>query len=105
MWRRPPGSGRGSPVDAAARTVGLARSSAAGAAEGVAEEPGDLRPRRLGLQDALDEPEHRVLFFIDVVVGTLLHRMGMTGEPMVDADVDALVAMMLPHFARGVGPT
>jgi hypothetical protein len=23
-----------------------------------------------------------VLFFIDVVVGTLLHRMGMTGAPM-----------------------
>jgi hypothetical protein len=36
-----------------------------------------------------------VLFFIDVVVGTLLHRMGMTGEPMVDADVDALVEMVL----------
>ncbi|MEX2983981.1 TetR/AcrR family transcriptional regulator [Streptomyces sp. C36] len=62
-------------------------------------------PYRLALQDALDEPENRVLFFIDTVVGTLLHRMGMTGEPMVDADVDALVAMVLPHFARGVGPT
>ncbi|WP_329564057.1 TetR/AcrR family transcriptional regulator [Kitasatospora sp. NBC_01266] len=58
-------------------------------------------PYRLALQDALDEPENRVLFFIDAVVGTLLHRMGMTGEPMVDADVDALVAMVLPHFARG----
>ncbi|MFF2147599.1 TetR/AcrR family transcriptional regulator [Kitasatospora sp. NPDC058190] len=62
-------------------------------------------PYRLALQDALDEPENRVLFFIDSVVGTLLHRMGMTGEPMVDADVDALVAMVLPHFARDVGPT
>ncbi|MFJ3793961.1 TetR/AcrR family transcriptional regulator [Kitasatospora sp. NPDC090091] len=62
-------------------------------------------PYRLALQDALDEPENRVLFFIDAVVGTLLHRMGMTGEPMVDADVDALVAMVLPHFARGVDPT
>ncbi|MBP0449165.1 TetR/AcrR family transcriptional regulator [Kitasatospora sp. RG8] len=61
-------------------------------------------PYRLALQDALDEPENRVLFFIDTVVGTLLHRMGMTGEPMVDADVDALVEMVLPHFARGVGP-
>jgi AcrR family transcriptional regulator len=50
---------------------------------------------RLALQDALGEPENRVLFVIDVVIGTLLHRMGMTGEPMVDADVDALVEMVL----------
>ena len=62
-------------------------------------------PYRLALQDALGEPEHRVLFFIDVVVGVLLHRMGMTGAPMVDADVTALVAMVLPHFADGPGPT
>ncbi|MEV1024334.1 TetR/AcrR family transcriptional regulator [Streptomyces sp. NPDC050264] len=58
-------------------------------------------PYRLALQDALGEPEHRVLFFIDVVVGVLLHRMGMTGEPMADSDVDALVEMVLPHFAAG----
>ncbi|RNG17769.1 TetR/AcrR family transcriptional regulator [Streptomyces botrytidirepellens] len=62
-------------------------------------------PYRLALQDALGEPEHRVLFFIDVVVGVLLHRMGMTGEPMVDSDVAALVEMVLPHFAEGPGPT
>lgn len=62
-------------------------------------------PYRLALQDALGEPENRVLFFIDVVVGTLLHRMGMTGEPMVDADVTALVEMVLPHFANGPGQT
>ncbi|MFI7705583.1 TetR/AcrR family transcriptional regulator [Nonomuraea sp. NPDC049480] len=55
-------------------------------------------PYRLALQDALGEPEYRVLFFIDVVVGTLLHRMGMTGEPMVDDDVEALVEMVLPFF-------
>ncbi|MER5327088.1 TetR-like C-terminal domain-containing protein [Streptosporangium roseum] len=61
-------------------------------------------PYRLALQDALGEPENRVLFFIDVVVGTLLHRMGMTGEPMADADVTALAAMVLPHFADGAGP-
>ncbi|MEU7455989.1 hypothetical protein [Streptosporangium roseum] len=59
-------------------------------------------PYRLALQDALGEPENRVLFFIDVVVGTLLHRMGMTGEPM--ADVTALAEMVLPHFAGGAGP-
>lgn len=52
-------------------------------------------PYRIALQEALDEPEHRVLFFIDVVTGTLLHRMGMTGEPMVEADVTALVEMVL----------
>ena len=53
---------------------------------------GELQdPYRLALQEALNEPEQRVLFMVDVVIGTLLHRMGMTGEPMVDADVDALV--------------
>ncbi|GAA4921667.1 TetR family transcriptional regulator [Stackebrandtia albiflava] len=52
-------------------------------------------PYRLILQEALNEPEHRVLFFIDVAMGTLLHRMGMTGEPMAEADVDALVEMIL----------
>jgi AcrR family transcriptional regulator len=46
------------------------------------------------LQDVLGEPENRVLLIIDVVVGTLLHRMGMTGEPMVDADIDALIEMI-----------
>ncbi|MFF2328833.1 MULTISPECIES: TetR/AcrR family transcriptional regulator [unclassified Streptomyces] len=61
-------------------------------------------PYRLALQDALGEPESRVLFFIDVVVGALLHRMGMTGVPMVDADVAALVEMVLPHFTDGPGP-
>ena len=52
----------------------------------------------------LAEPAHWVLFFIDVVVGVMLHRMGMTGEPMVEDDVDALVEMVLPHFADGPGP-
>lgn len=61
-------------------------------------------PYRIALQDALGEPENRVLFFIDVVVGTLLHRMGMTGEPMADADVAALVEMVLSHFADGADP-
>jgi AcrR family transcriptional regulator len=51
-------------------------------------------PYRLALMAALDEPEHRVLFVIDVVVGTLLHRMGMTGEPMTGADVAALAEMV-----------
>ncbi|WP_405656300.1 TetR/AcrR family transcriptional regulator [Streptomyces sp. RK9] len=58
-------------------------------------------PYRIALQEALDEPENRVLFFIDVVVGVLLHRMGMTGQPMVERDVDALIDMILPHFTEG----
>ncbi|MEV4095719.1 TetR/AcrR family transcriptional regulator [Streptosporangium saharense] len=56
-------------------------------------------PYRIALQDALGEPETRVLFLIDVIVGTLLHRMGMTGEPMAAADVTALTEMVLSHFA------
>ncbi|TXK43805.1 TetR/AcrR family transcriptional regulator [Nonomuraea sp. C10] len=55
-------------------------------------------PYRIALQEALGEPENRVLFFIDVVVGTLLHRMGMTGEPMADDDVTTLTELVLPHF-------
>jgi len=55
-------------------------------------------PYRLALREALDEPDDRVLLFIDVVTGTLLHRMGMTGEPMVSADVAALVDMVVRTF-------
>ncbi len=52
-------------------------------------------PYRLALEQVLNEPEQRVLFFIDVVVGTLLHRLGMTGRPMVTTDVEALVTMVV----------
>ena len=62
-------------------------------------------PYRLALQNALGEPAQRVLFLIDVVVGTLLHRMGMTGMPMVDDDVAALIGMVVPTFARDADPT
>lgn len=51
-------------------------------------------PYRQVLTETLRLSEQRVLFFIDVVIGTLLHRMGMTGEPMVEADVDALIQML-----------
>ncbi|NUW38852.1 TetR/AcrR family transcriptional regulator [Nonomuraea rhodomycinica] len=60
-------------------------------------------PYRVALHEALGEPDGRVLFFIDVVVGTLLHRLGMTGEPMVDADVAELVEMVVPHFGGDTG--
>lgn len=35
---------------------------------------------------------------MNVVTGTLIHRMGMTGEPMADADVTALTEMVLRTF-------
>ncbi|KAB8194629.1 TetR family transcriptional regulator [Nonomuraea phyllanthi] len=61
-------------------------------------------PYRLALRDALGEPDSRILFFIDVVVGALLHRMGMTGEPMVESDVTALVEMVLSYYDGGTCP-
>ena len=56
-------------------------------------------PYRLVLRDVLDAPDDRILLYIDVIVGTLLHRMGMTGRPMDDADVAALTEMVVRHFA------
>lgn len=50
------------------------------------------------LQDALGESEQRVRFAIDVIIGTLLHRMGISGEPMAEDDVEALIAMVLGVF-------
>jgi AcrR family transcriptional regulator len=51
------------------------------------------------LQDVLGETEDRVLLIIDVVAGTMLHRMGMTGAPMGDADVTTLLEMVLRYLA------
>ncbi|GIG67832.1 TetR/AcrR family transcriptional regulator [Phytomonospora endophytica] len=42
----------------------------------------------------LDAPETKVRLLMDATVGTLLQRMGITGEPMDAADVDALVGMV-----------
>jgi hypothetical protein len=55
-------------------------------------------PYRLALQDELGEPPHRIRLLMDVVTGTLIHRMGMTGEPMADTDVAALTEMVLRTF-------
>lgn len=60
-------------------------------------------PYRRALQEALDEPEQRMSFLIDVVTGPLLHRLGISGEPMAEADVGALVAMVVPRFDDGRG--
>lgn len=51
-------------------------------------------PYKTVLQEALGESEQRVLFVIDVVIGTLLHRMGMTGRPMVESDINSLIEMI-----------
>jgi AcrR family transcriptional regulator len=54
------------------------------------------------LQEVLGEPEERVLLVIDVVAGTMLHRMGMTGAPMADADVTALLEMVVHYLAGSI---
>jgi AcrR family transcriptional regulator len=61
-------------------------------------------PYRLVLQDVLGEPEDRVLLMIDTIVGALLHRMGMTGAPMVETDVTTLTEMVLTHFTTHPTP-
>jgi AcrR family transcriptional regulator len=53
------------------------------------------------LQEVLGETEERVMLVTDVVAGTMLHRMGMTGAPMADADVAALTEMVLRYIADG----
>jgi len=57
------------------------------------------------LKDVLGKTEEHVLLIIDVVAGTMLHRMGMTGAPMADADVGALTEMILRYIAACPGPT
>jgi AcrR family transcriptional regulator len=52
-------------------------------------------PYRAVLEEALGLPPERILLYVDLVVGTLLHRLGMTGAPMVDSDVDELIAVVL----------
>ena len=51
-------------------------------------------PYRVGLEQVLGVPSERVLLIVDVVVGTLLHRTGITGEPIADADLQRLTAMV-----------
>ncbi|MEU5871168.1 TetR-like C-terminal domain-containing protein [Glycomyces sp. NPDC047369] len=50
------------------------------------------------LKDYLGESEQRILMFIDVITGTLLHRLGMIGHPMDDEDVEILIPMALRAF-------
>lgn len=57
-------------------------------------------PYRQALEEVLDEGHQRVLFMVDVVIGALLHRMGISGAPMVDEDVDLLVEMVKPLLSK-----
>ena len=50
-------------------------------------------PYRRALEGALGIPTARVLLLVDVVVGTLLHRIGISGEPMVADDLEVLIEM------------
>jgi AcrR family transcriptional regulator len=42
---------------------------------------------------------NRVLLYVDLVVGTLLHRLGISGAPMTDADVEALIGIVSAGLA------
>jgi AcrR family transcriptional regulator len=57
-------------------------------------------PYLLALKEKLAQPESTILLLIDVITGTMLHRMGIAGAPMVDADVTALTEMVLGHFTE-----
>lgn len=57
-------------------------------------------PGRLALKDTLGVSDSRVELIFDVVAGTLLHRMGMTGRPMAADDLDALTEMVLCLLRR-----
>lgn len=52
-------------------------------------------PYKLQLEELLGASEKRVLFLIDTFVGTLLHRMGISGAPMVADEVEDLIRMVL----------
>ena len=51
-------------------------------------------PYRVVLQDAFEASPRHVLLLVDLVVGTLLHRLGLSGEPMAEDDLDDLIAMV-----------
>jgi AcrR family transcriptional regulator len=55
-------------------------------------------PYLLALKERLAQPDSTILLLIDVITGTMLHRMGISGAPMVDADVTAMTEMVLRHF-------
>lgn len=52
-------------------------------------------PYRDALQEALGESTDRFLLHVDVIAGTLLHRLGIRGAPMADGDVEALITLIL----------
>jgi AcrR family transcriptional regulator len=52
-------------------------------------------PYQEALQEALGESPERFLLHVDIIVGTLLHRLGIRGAPMAPADVEALISLIL----------
>jgi AcrR family transcriptional regulator len=52
-------------------------------------------PYQDALQEALGESTAHFLLHVDVIVGTLLHRLGIRGAPMAEADVEALISLIL----------
>jgi len=52
-------------------------------------------PYQEALQRALGEPTDRFLLHVDVIAGTLLHRLGIRGAPMAEADVEGLISLIL----------
>lgn len=50
-------------------------------------------PYRIALEAALGLDSERVLLLVDVSIGTMLHRLGITGRPMVHDDVGLLIEM------------
>jgi hypothetical protein len=52
-------------------------------------------PYLQAIKTELGLPEQTVLLLIDVLVGTMLHRMGITGAPMATDDVTALIELVV----------
>lgn len=52
-------------------------------------------PYQEALQEALGESTDRFQLHIDIIAGTLLHRLGIRGAPMAGADVEALIEVIL----------
>lgn len=56
-------------------------------------------PYQEALQEALGESTERFLLHVDIITGTLLHRLGIRGAPMAGPEVEALVRVILQDLA------
>lgn len=57
------------------------------------------RPYVTPLSAAMNMSGPKFLLLADIVAGTLLHRMGVSGRSMTDADIRVLVSMLVGAFA------